>query len=1569
MPVLTSTPASVSELVSAGRYREALPLAEQTVLASDERSPDPLALLNLAHLHRELGRYDAAEEACLQALPLLAADKESLDYARGLRQLARVYEADGRDHQAEPLDRQALATRRLHLGDDHPETAESLADLGTVLDFQGYSDEGEALLRQALEIRRRHLGDDHPDTARSLLLVARTISGQGQPDEAARLARQALETLRRLLPADHPDLALAFCRAGYLQFAVGRFQEAEQMLREALRLVRNAFGQEHSRYADCLEGLGWLRATQGCREEAEQLIREALACNRATLGDDHPFTADSQAALAWVLEWGGEWAEAERILRQALTISRNTRGPAHPRTLRIQEDLGGVLLAANRADEAEPLLRQALQLLPATTSPDTARAHLRIELARCLTALNRLEEARSVARQALEESRASHGDNLGLAPALHLLANLIREEEPDVAGTYFREAVGLLERIMGPEHPGTLEAQTFLASHLHQIGDLAGAEKVLRQVLEHLDRSSGSRPVNRFSVQEQLAAVLWTQGKMDEAETLYLELLRARERALGPAHPDVAATCVLLAGFYEQLGNVRAAEIQLTRALELREQHAGTDSAEYGKSLGLIAGLLHRTGRVEEANRVYEQALNILQVADSQGLDLALVSYWRALLLRDLGDADGAEPLFTRALEVYRDKLGPRALQTLQIQQSLSVMHRLRGEYDQAAVLLDEVVAPLRAGSSPHPLAETLAERALLECSVGDYLAARPLFEEAKVIKERLLGPNHPHSLLTAQHLAEVHRCLGDHDAAEALARSILERVCVAAGADSLDAASAKILLAEHLGAQAGRADEARGLLEQAHATRRTILGRQHPLLADTLTRRAFAICTPSQYRPAEQLQREAVALLEAAYGSGHPEIAEGQRRLATLLRLQGRTSEADAMLQKTLATLRRFLIEPHPVLVPGLTFRAELARLRGDHASADDLYREALSCLAHAHPSQDGTRATLLRERARILLARGQQGSAESLLRQALALERSRGGDDHPGTVYCLRLLSTLCAATDREAEALTLLEEAVRHEDRLTALAAGQTNAVERSVWARDMEERMRVGVALVARHFDRSAQAVEQACTWVLRRKGLAEEALAVPCAVALARRHPERAEQLQRLVHLDRQLAARALNGPGLEGLEVHRRLLARWQQQRDDLARELSEQLPELVRQQRSSEVDVATVAAALPAGSVLIEFVQAVEARMDGPNTSTSRSWFAFVIPAGRAEALRLIDLGPVERIDELVEAWRGQLAAGSTAAADETARELSHYLLRPLLEVIGSAEHLLLSPDGGLHRLPFAALPLPDGRLLLDRCLLTWLGRGRDVLRFRSSGRRPSTSPVVLADPPTADCGKRPGWWSGLWRRLTGWWTRQELSEAALPGAHREGERIGGLLGVPARTADEARKALSHGSPHLLHLATCCFTPAEPAPADPQGPVALWENAWKRQALALAGTAAVRQNDTPRAEGAVEELLTAEEISALDLGATALVVLSLREIGPGRATSLRLGQPFLLAGARTVVAGLWDAPEQPRQDLLEQLYRAILAGQPSADALRQAQLAVRASHPDPHCWAGFVCSGDPGSV
>ena len=138
------------------------------------------------------------------------------------------------------------------------------------------------------------------------------------------------------------------------------------------------------------------------------------------------------------------------------------------------------------------------------------------------------------------------------------------------------------------------------------------------------------------------------------------------------------------------------------------------------------------------------------------------------------------------------------------------------------------------------------------------------------------------------------------------------------------------------------------------------------------------------------------------------------------------------------------------------------------------------------------------------------------------------------------------------------------------------------------------------------------------------------------------------------------------------------------------------------------------------------------------------------------------------------------------------------------------------------------------------------------------------------------------------------------------------------------------------------------------------------------RSGLALAGVNHWLKGGSPSLE-AEDGLLTAEDVSGLDLTDTSLVVLSACETGLGEIHVgegvFGLRRAFALAGASTLVMSLWKVPDLQTQELMEDFYRRILGGQGRAAALREAQLALRARYPQPRYWGAFICQGEPGPL
>jgi CHAT domain-containing protein len=105
---------------------------------------------------------------------------------------------------------------------------------------------------------------------------------------------------------------------------------------------------------------------------------------------------------------------------------------------------------------------------------------------------------------------------------------------------------------------------------------------------------------------------------------------------------------------------------------------------------------------------------------------------------------------------------------------------------------------------------------------------------------------------------------------------------------------------------------------------------------------------------------------------------------------------------------------------------------------------------------------------------------------------------------------------------------------------------------------------------------------------------------------------------------------------------------------------------------------------------------------------------------------------------------------------------------------------------------------------------------------------------------------------------------------------------------------------------------------------------------------------------------------LYAREVADLPLRAELVTVSACRSAGE-RAYSgeglVGFAWAFLRAGARRVIAGLWDVDDRSTADLMEALYERLAAGDTPSRALREAKLTLLrrgGSFAKPYYWGPF---------
>ena len=214
------------------------------------------------------------------------------------------------------------------------------------------------------------------------------------------------------------------------------------------------------------------------------------------------------------------------------------------------------------------------------------------------------------------------------------------------------------------------------------------------------------------------------------------------------------------------------------------------------------------------------------------------------------------------------------------------------------------------------------------------------------------------------------------------------------------------------------------------------------------------------------------------------------------------------------------------------------------------------------------------------------------------------------------------------------------------------------------------------------------------------------------------------------------------------------------------------------------------------------------------------------------------------------------------------------------------------------------------------------------------------------------------------------------------LPGSLIEIETLGELISeqegttrlLKGKKATETQfKRLSGNSPNILHIATHGFFFEN---RNQQGSYSMFglstedryrlaEDPLLRSGLILAGANyAWKNGGNPMEED--DGILTAMEISNLDLSGTQMVVLSACETGLGDIDGSEgvygLQRAFKMAGVDIIVMSLWQVPDKETAEFMAYFYNQWLAFDDIRKAFNNTQQFMQQQYPeDPVKWAAFV--------
>ena len=347
-------------------------------------------------------------------------------------------------------------------------------------------------------------------------------------------------------------------------------------------------------------------------------------------------------------------------------------------------------------------------------------------------------------------------------------------------------------------------------------------------------------------------------------------------------------------------------------------------------------------------------------------------------------------------------------------------------------------------------------------------------------------------------------------------------------------------------------------------------------------------------------------------------------------------------------------------------------------------------------------------------------------------------------------------------------------------------------------------------------------------------------------------------------------------------------------------------------------------------------------------------------------------------------------------APAQLAAAELSQMILGPAAEQL-QGKRLLIVSDGALQYVPFAALPEPEMRGHGD----TGTRRNQAIPRVPTSPNlRVGSEPLIvkheIVSLPSVSV-------LPLLRQENG--TRKKADKAiaiiADPVFQPKDQRVAQTI-VPRKSAPTTSNLLaanltrSASETGMVEFARLPFTRQE---ADAIYALTAANSSLKAldfqasRATALGAelnqyrilhfaTHGLLNSQHPELSGLVLSLvdengqpqdgfLRLHDIYNLNLGAE-LVVLSACRTALGKEINgeglIGLTRGFMYAGAKSVIASLWDVKDEATAELMKRFYQNLLKqGQRPAAALRAAQISVLQENrwAAPYFWAGFTIQGE----
>jgi CHAT domain-containing protein/Flp pilus assembly protein TadD len=904
----------------------------------------------------------------------------------------------------------------------------------------------------------------------------------------------------------------------------------------------------------------------------------------------------------------------------------------------------------------------------------------------------------------------------------------------------------------------------------------------------------------------------------------------------------------------------------------------------------------------------------------------------------------------------------------------------------------------------------TLNNLGVMYMSMGIFEKAEPLLLEAQVIRENVLGKMNADYAMSLNNLANLYMYSGSFEKAESLyldALAIRENVL---GRNHPDFATSLNNLGLYY-YKIGENKKAETFLLESKEIREEVLSKDHPEYSTSLNNLAALYQQMFNYEKAELLYIESKSIREKSLGKEHPLYGSSLSNLASLYFNMGQFKKAEPLYLESKAIREKALGKNHPEYLASLLNLAVLYMDLGQFDISEKYFKETKEIQKEVIGDQHPDYAITLNSMANLYSAMNNYEKAEPLLLESKAIREKILGKDHPSYLWNLKNLTFLYEQQAKYSLSEPLLEELSVLQQRELTKASTFLSEAELAKYTKMIEDSGdNLGAYLLSRNFKKmhTGELSSLAYNHSLLFKGFLQTAAARLRSLASTSKESEE-------ISLKLKSYRRRLSEEYTKPI-IDRKQIAVLEEKATGAEKELARSVAGYDKEVQ--QVNWKEVQKKLSPNEAALEFIHF---KINFPNKLDSVMYAALLIKADVSVPI-FVSLFEEKSIDSLVHnnsTYKADyvndlytLASRGMVEIKTPKRSLFEILWKPLEQYLNGITTIYYSPSGLLHRINLDALPLSEIETLADKYHLIELNSTRQLVIPGSNESNNESvlyggiqyepdSNVKLAEPIIAsrsgselsfsemDSTMRGGNWNylagterevnslekimmnaGINVTLKKGYEATEESFKNLSAMHSSSPRIihiatHGYFFSDHDRAISAAGRMSHDSATSEGTAKAATLRKSKGMGEDEPVFKLSDHPMLRSGLIMAGGNAAWQGN-PSPQGSEDGILTAYEISQMNLSNTELVVLSACETGLGEIQGNEgvygLQRAFKIAGAKYLIMSLWQVPDKQTSLLMTTFYRKWLEEKMTIpNAFHAAQKELRNLGLDPYQWAGFV--------